>query len=135
MSAPTSSRGGQAAAEGVTRRTGPGATLRSLSIRFRSLFRRRMSVQVASSRSGSELVEDHQLHCLHRLEILWRDLGLGKGEIELGFDLEHQRDHIHRVQSDIYQPGFRVDIRDDRVLLEDDPDDGKDTVLDAGGKV
>src|SRR5437879_554802 len=35
--APTSSRGGRAAAEGVTRRTGPGATLRSLSIRLRSV--------------------------------------------------------------------------------------------------
>src|SRR6266487_4014258 len=89
----------------------------------------------ASSRSGPELVEDHQLQRLHRLEILGRNLGLRKGEIELGFDLEHQGDHIHRVQPDIYQPRLRVDIRDDRVLLEDAPDDEKNTVLNAGAKV
>jgi hypothetical protein len=91
-----------------------------------------ISVQVASSRSGFELVEDHQVPRLHRLEILGRDLWLRKGEIELGFDLEHQCDHIHRVQSDIHQPRLRLDIRLDRVLLEDALDDEKNTVLDAG---
>src|SRR6267142_5947677 len=93
------------------------------------------AVQVASSRPGSELVEDQPLQRLHRLEILGRNLGLRKGEIELGFDLEHQGDHVHRVQSDIYQPRLRVHIGGDRVLLEDAPDDEKNTVLNAGAKV
>ena len=109
----------------MTRRAGPGATLRSLSMRFRSV----------SQEASLFKSLHHHLQRLHRLEILGRDLGLRKGEIELGFDLEHQLDHIHRAQSDIYQPRLRVEIGGDRVLLEDTPDDGKNAVLDAGGKV
>jgi hypothetical protein len=84
---------------------------------------------------SSELIEDHQLQRLHRLEILRLDLKLGNHKIELGFDLQHQRDHIHRVQSDIDQSRLRVDINSYRVLIENAPDERKNAILDAWTKV
>src|SRR5581483_4465888 len=47
---------------------------------------------------GAKLAGDHALQRHDRLEILRRDLGLRNGEIELGFDAEHQIDNVHRGQ-------------------------------------
>src|SRR5262245_51978540 len=58
---------------------------------------------IGSVRLPSELADDHPLQRSHRLEILRADLNLGDREVELGLDLQHQRNHIHRAQSDIDQ--------------------------------
>src|SRR5260370_11854789 len=46
----------------------------------------------------------HYLQRLHRLKILGRDLGLGKGETELGFDLELQLHPLLPPHSNITHP-------------------------------
>ena len=69
-----------------------------------------------------------------RLEILRRDLGLRNREIELGFDAEHQIDHVHRGQPDIHQPRVRIELHGNRILLEDRLDQRKDPALNVGVK-
>src|SRR5690348_17856126 len=56
---------------------------------------------------SAKLACDHELQGRDRLEILRRDLVLRDGEIELGFDTEHQIDHVHRGQPDVDQRRIR----------------------------
>src|SRR5580700_9863972 len=83
---------------------------------------------------GAKLAGDHALQGRDRLEILRRDLVLRNGEIELGFDAEHQIDHVHRGQPDIDQRRIRRHLGGNRVLLEDTLHQDRDPVSNVGIK-
>jgi hypothetical protein len=51
-------------------------------------------------------------------------------EIELGFDSEHQVDHVHRGQTDIHEQRGRLKIGSNRILFEDGFDESKQSALD-----
>ena len=61
------------------------------------------------------------------------DLGLGKRHAELGLNAEHQGDHVRRIQTDVHQLRFRVNVRDDGILLQNVSDDGQNAAPDIGG--
>jgi hypothetical protein len=66
-----------------------------------------------------ELACDQALQRCDRLEILRRDLILRDHEIELGFDTEHQIDHVHRGETDVHQQRAGSDFGGNRILFED----------------
>jgi hypothetical protein len=85
-------------------------------------------------RSGPELAEDHRFQRPHRFEILGCDRALGKHDFELGLDLEHQRDHVHRPQPDVHQMRIRMHVSGDVVRFQYAFDDGKNTAPNFGDR-
>src|ERR1700749_3449293 len=83
---------------------------------------------------GAQLACDHALQGRDRLEILRRDLVLRDGEIELGFDAEHEVDHVHRGQPDVDQRCVRRHFGHKRILLEDSLHQGYDPIPNVGIK-